>query len=421
MSKSVHELRKHPRYPAELRLKVRLPSGDVDTFTSMVSLRGFSARLPAQVLSGLESTFVAHLPDGQAVVGDAITRTSMPDGMTGFEIMLDPAVHAAWASFIDEEGSTGSLWRMIGRYTSGHGDTASARAVVYTEPKATVPVIAQQALAQQAGPPARDTKNATDDIEDTKKVALRFHTVGENGEAYRLCFATRPSTIGIDSDLVSKVEGFAKVAEKAVSRILDEPVVIRMSENAMAQEVRVAELSRGGYAYVQGSENLPAGLVSLVVGELILVEVDGQPVFPRFTEMELEQIACDTFPSDLTRPLFPTTTTPARHQETPAPAPDTTRAAPAPITFETPPPVMGVEAVRRAQDTAERRERRVYGTRQIDLFPAVWARAKIDGCEVMGPTMRDGERVLVLVLVGPGAPRVVKLDERSEVTLLARH
>jgi hypothetical protein len=419
MSKSVHELRKHPRYPAELRVKVRLPTGDIDTFTSMVSLQGFSARLPTQVSSNLESTFVAHLPDGQAVVGDAITRTSMPDGMTGFEIMLDASANTAWASFIDEEGSTGSLWRMIGRYTSGSGETASARAVVYTEQKSTVPVIAMQARAHQTGAPPPASEASTDDVEDTKPVALRFHTVGENGEAYRLCFATRPSTIGIDSDLVQKIDGFAKVAEKAVARILDEPVVIRMSDNAMAQEVRVAELSRGGYAYVQGGDGTHgAGLVSLVVGELILVEVDGRPIFPSFTEMELEQIACDTFPSDLTRPLFPTVTASSSASRS---ASEGGRQAPAPITFETPPPVNGVDAVRRAQDTAERKERRVYGTRTIDLYPAVWARTKVDGSEAMGPSMRDGERVLVLVLVGPGAPRVVKLDENSDVSLLARH
>ena len=36
----------------------------------------------------------------------------------------------------------------------------------------------------------------------------------------------------------------------------------------------------------------------------------------------------------------------------------------------------------------------------------------------MGPTLQDGPRVCVLALVGPGAPRVVRLDESSKVALL---
>jgi len=405
MSKSVHELRKHPRYPAELRVRLRLPSGDVDTFTAMVAIKGFSARLPQQVARGTEASFLVHLPDGTTVLGDAVVRTSMQDGMTGFEITLDAEGAENWAGFIDEEGSTGSLWRMIGRYTAGRGADASARAVTTTQPVATV------AAMQSVSIGAPDTvPSSTGEEEDTKRVVLRFHTVGENGEAYRLAFATRASTVGIDCDLARTVDGFAKLAEKAVSRVLDEPVILRMSENAMPLEVRVAELARGGYAYVQGDETLPAGLVSLVVGELILVEIDGQSVFPRFSEGELEQIACDTFPSDLTRPLFP----PSSSQS------ESGRALPEPVNFESPAPVTGVSAVRRAQDTAGRRERRVYGTRAIDLFPAVWGRATKDGAECMGPTMRDGERVLLLVLVGPGAPRVLKLDEQSVVSVLGR-
>lgn len=407
MSKSVHELRKHPRYPAELRVRLRLPSGDVDTFTAMVAIKGFSARLPHAVERGTEASFLVHLPDGTTVLGDAVARTSMQDGMTGFEITLDPDGLENWAGFIDEEGSTGSLWRMIGRYTAGRGADASARAVTTTQPVATIPVATMQSVSL-AGPDS--TSPSTGDEEDTKRVVLRFHTVGENGEAYRLAFKSRPSTVGIDCDLVRTIDGFAKLAEKAVSRVLDEPVILRMSENAMPLEVRVAELARGGYAYVQGDESVPAGLVSLVVGELILVEIDGQSVFPRFSEGELEQIACDTFPSDLTRPLFPPSTTQS----------ESGRALPEPVQFESPAPVTGVSAIRRAQDTAGRRERRVYGTRAIDLFPAVWGRATKDGAECMGPTMRDGDRVLLLVLVGPGAPRVLKLDDQSVVSVLGR-
>ena len=77
------------------------------------------------------------------------------------------------------------------------------------------------------------------------------------------------------------------------------------------------------------------------------------------------------------------------------------------------------DALRVAQGATAQVERRTYGDRTIELFPQVWARSRqADGFDVMGPTLRDGQRCLMLVLVGAGAPRILRLDDGSDVKLM---
>ena len=75
--------------------------------------------------------------------------------------------------------------------------------------------------------------------------------------------------------------------------------------------------------------------------------------------------------------------------------------------------------MRFAQAASEDAQRRRYGEREIFFHPSVWAKVRDeDGNELMGPTMQDGPRLCVLALVGPGSPRVVRLTQASDVTLL---
>jgi len=377
------ENRRHDRFPVEMRVKARLPEGDVEAYTSTVSRGGFGLRLGSSVEIGQAISFIVYLPTNRALLGRGVCRNVVGSAV-GFEAEFDANNRPHWDAFIDQEESTGSLWRMIGRYTSGGSEDGSARDLVIEGESATE--LGGVAPVEGGGP-----------------LKLRFHTVGENGEAYRVAFEKHSSIAAIDSDLVGKYPGFKELAERAVGRMLERPVIIRQGTHAAPQEVRVVELTRGGYGFLQGGEGRPVALVSLGLGETILIEVNGEPVFPHFEEFDLERIACDTFRQDSTAPMF-------------GPAPSPALAADA-----APPPTEGQEAIRLAQDRATQVETRRYGEREIDLYPQVWAKAKDkNGNEVMGPSMRDGDRLLLLVLVGSGAPRVLRITESTPCSLMQR-
>lgn len=374
---------------------MRVGGVDTNATTQMVSAEGFSAHLATMPKRGEACRFVVHLPDGTAQVGEAVCKNAIAD-LCGFSIQFErDDATAAWEKFIAQEEATGSLWRMIGRYThaSPDGGGGSAREVTVDAGMVSAPQTSPGATPQ---PP---------DVAPTGR--LRFHTVGENGEAYRVLFERFESTEGVDCDLAERITGFADLAARAVLRVLDDEIVLRFIDDGPALRVRVCEQRRGGYAYIHESVDRGAALVSLAVGELILIEIDGEPVHPYFSLDELERIACDTFRSDMVQPMFAPPSAPVPR-------------APEPITFATPPPIAGVAAVQRAQQDAAQIETRSYGERTIELFPQVWARANIEGAMLLGPVMRDKQRALLLVLVGPGAPRVLRLDDDTDVSLLGR-
>jgi hypothetical protein len=291
-----------------------------------------------------------------------------------------------WDNFVDEEESTGPLWRMIGRIADAPDDALAPRGITVT---------------------SKDTGGAQ-----------RFHTAGENGLAWRMAFHKQPSDHAEESDLCVRLPGFREPGRRLVRRVLREDVTLRLDAELPPFRARIVELNRGGYAYVQTE---PVGIVSLGVGELFLVERDGASEFPHFTPLELEQIACDTFRNDLTRPMFSARTTPKAPPPVPLPPLSTTSTEPV---LPPKPPVdttrfrEGYDAVRFAQTVADVVQTRRYGDRDIFFHPSVWAKVTNDEGELMGPTMQDEGRVCVLALVGPGAPRVVRLTPQSKVSLL---
>ena len=369
-----------------LRAHLALATGTVSTTTQGVSRTGMSVRLSPQPALEEEVVVTIELPNGTSIDGRARCRSHLPECLCGMSLSFGGEAQPYWDAFVDEEESTGSLWRMIGRIARAPDDALAPRGV-------------------------REREGGDD---------LQFHTAGENGEAYRVAFEKQAFDIGIDSDLVTTLPGFIEQARRLVHRVLREPMMLRLDEAHGGKLViaRIAELQRGGYAYVQGDAETPTGLVSLCVGELILVARNGKRLFPYFTDDELERIACDTFRRDLQRPIF---TTPPRGvprpQLSPAPValpPLQSLKASVPAKFKE-----GLNAVRFAQAAAEDVQVRRYGDRDVYFHPSVWVRVKsADGSEVMGPTLHDGVRVCVLALVGPGAPRVIRLDEASTVSLL---
>jgi hypothetical protein len=387
------DLRQHPRFRVALRVHLALASERgraVTTTTVGVSRTGMSVKLAVPPDIGEDTAVTIELPSGTTIDGVARTKNHLPGSLVGMSLVFTGDAQAYWDAFVDEEESTGSLWRMIGRVARAPDDANAPRGL--------------------------SERVASDD--------LRFHTVGENGEAYRIAFQKHESDPGVDSDLAQLLPGFKEQAKRLVTRVLREPVTLRLDEgSSRLSRVRVAELVRGGYAWVQGlpsttqsGEELPVGLVALGVGELIVVMKNGQSVFPHYSDMELEQIACDTFRRELDRPVFGTT--PARG--TPRPK------MPAPVPL---PPLAsaeekarfreGYDAVRFAQTANNDVQMRRYGNRDIWFHPSVWAKVSLDdGSELMGPTLQDDGRVCILALVGMGAPRVVKLDAKSRVKLL---
>jgi len=407
-------IRRDPRQPVQLPLRLITPSGEVAGFTEGVSRGGFSLQLSQTMAVGQQVQFRLYLPNNTEVRGTAVCRNLRPGGITGFALSIDANSTQLWNDFVDQEEATGNLWRMLNRYIeAGEDESADLRSVTA---RGRVGSLLQAGGVSFGGwlPGAAAQQ----------LVSLRLHTVGENGEAYRIIFEKHPSDAPADSDLRHKMPGFREMAERAVRRVLRENVLIRLNDRAPVVPVRIAELNRGTFGYVQRSD--PAGgecgLVSLGLGELLLIEIDGRAIYPHFSVDDLERIACDNVRLDLDRPMFRSVAASTIHPEleTRPPAdPQFEEVATQPEATMQVVPTEGVAAIRFAQARADQVQTRTYGERAIRLFPEIWARTRDrEGNEVMGPTMEDGPRVCVLALVGPNTPRVVKLDEDSKVELL---
>src|SRR5262245_20106377 len=93
-----------------------------------------------------------ELPNGTTIDGRARCKSHLPGCLCGMSLSFGGDAQAYWDSFVDEEESTGSLWRMIGRIAKAPDDA-----------------LAPRGFSEREG--SQD---------------LRFHTAGENGEAYRV-------------------------------------------------------------------------------------------------------------------------------------------------------------------------------------------------------------------------------------------
>jgi hypothetical protein len=334
------------------------------------------------------------LPDGKTIAARAIPKGGERE-QSGFGLTIpDEDAARSWRAFLEEQQDASSLWSLIGRFASSSGEEKeTARLALEQSP---IGVLFKRVGARADKDVAAPSQNRV----------LRFHAVGENGEAYRIAFEKRGGVQPENSDLVSR-PGFKALAIKAASRVMKQDVVIQRDAKSTPLPVRVVELQRGGFAYVHGGhDGIPVGLVGLAAGESILVEDNGSSVFPHFDHDDLERIACDTVKKE-ERPR-------ARPEEiVDATPPPTVLTEEAPLE-----PAVGLDALRAAQARA------IHGTRHyenkvIDVFPQVWIQATLaNGQEVMGPTLRDGDRLLVLVLEGEGAPRIAKLGDANGVRVL---
>jgi len=390
---STADPRTDARVPAALRVRLKLATGDTDVVTDAVSLGGFGTAVRVPIAAGDIVEIALYLPNGAILSAHAECKNS-DETHAGFALQFSELdVQAQWRAYIDEQEQEGSLWTLLGKFASTSGDEKEAARAALE--KSSIGVLFKRII-----PTSSSSASATSATSAAAPRALRFHVVGENGEAYRIAFEKHGGTPPEKSDLVS-LPGFKVLAVKVASRVLRQDVIVRKDQKSEPAPVRVVELQRGGYAAVHGgTEGVPVGLVSLAVGEVILVEVDGAPVFPNFDADDLERIALDTFKKD----------EPQRPKPEPLPR--------EPVGISVASPTEGHDALRAAQDASPRATRK-YDERAIDVFPQVWAQATLaDGQPVMGPTLRDGEKLLVLILEGPGAPRIAKLEGARNVRVL---
>src|SRR4051812_41648624 len=127
--------RRFPRYPANLRLRLSLPSGELETTTEDISLGGFSAPCAPPPQVGTTFGCVLHLPDNRLLTGTATVMRLPEDAAVGFNCELVEADAAHWKSFVEQEASSGGLWRMIGRYAVNQGqEKEAARSVLEKGP-----------------------------------------------------------------------------------------------------------------------------------------------------------------------------------------------------------------------------------------------------------------------------------------------
>lgn len=392
--------RRFARYPVNLRLRLQLPSGELETTTEDISLAGFSAPCPDLPEVGTTFGFVVYLPDGRLVSGTASAMHVSPDRLAGFSCEFAPAELPTWESFVKQEQDSGGVWRMIARYARSDGDDAEAARSVLEKGRFGF-------LFKKLGGEKKDEAEAPS--------AVRLHMVGENGEAYRVAFEKHPSEAPEVSAFANAAPNVLAFAKRAVSRILTQDVYLKRSPHAKVEPVRLVEMTKGGFGFLVEHPGGKPGLMGLHGSELIAVEADGKPVFPFFDAADLERIACDTFRRAPEEPQpAEVHGTPAKEERfSPAYAHKEVDTKGASRTTE--------EELRRILTANQRVQTRTYGQRTLKLFPDLWLEVERPVAwpgAVRGFAMEDGLALCLFVLEGKGAPRVVRLEAGDLLSLI---
>lgn len=383
-----------------LRLRLQLPGGELETTTEDISVAGFSAPCVPAPEVGTRLGFVLHLPDERQLVGQASVVRATDEGVVAFASEVAEGQQAEWAAFVEQEAASGGLWRMIGRYAVNQGqEKEAARSVLEKGPLGI--------LFRRIGA-------APADAPESAPVSTRLHMVGENGEAWRVAFEKHPGVAPDASDLAASVPGFLELARVTVARILPQEVFLKRSPQGLIAPARVVELIKGGFAIVVLHPNAPPSLAGLHGAELLAVEVDGKPIFPFFDAADLDRIALDNFRRDPERAPAPEPSVPLKEERFAA-AYTHKELATAELAKSS------QRDVREAMAIAQRVQTRRYGDRTIRLFPELWLevlRPKAWAGPVRGFAMEDGLQLCVFVLVGQDAPRVVALDPADAIAII---
>jgi hypothetical protein len=84
------------------------------------------------------------------------------------------------------------------------------------------------------------------------------------------------------------------------------------------------------------------------------------------------------------------------------------------------PSAVSFDDVRAAMIASQRVQSRTYGSRTLRLFPDIWLYAEPATAPqpIRGFAVEDGDALCLFVLVGPRAPRVVKLQPGDFVSVI---
>lgn len=381
--------RRFPRLPINLRLRLQFPNGELETTTDEISLAGFSAPCPDLPEVGTSFGFVVHLPDGNLVTGTACAMR-LAGTSAGFSCEFSPAQQPRWEAFVQQEQASGGLWRMLGRYASSGGQERSVLE------KGPLGVLFRTEAPQGPG-------------------VVRLHMVGENGEAYRIAFEKHPSEkpeVSAFAKADPKVQEFAR---RAVTRVLNQEVFLKRAPHASLESLRIVEMTKGGYGYLMVQPGGKLGLMGLHGSELIAIEVDGKNVFPFFDAGELDRIAGDTFRMAESAPAQPATAAVPVLKEERFSEQYVHKKVDSQLRIGCTP-----KQLSEAMDASQRVQTRTYGPRTLRLYPDLWLEVQRPGwpTAARGFAVEDGKALCVFVLVGPDAPKVIRLETGDIVFIL---
>lgn len=385
--------RRFPRYPVNLRLRLQFPNGELETTTDEISLAGFSAPCPDLPEVGTSFGFVVHLPDGTLVTGTACAMrlpSAGAAGLAGFSCEFAAAQQPLWEAFVQQEQGSGGLWRMLGRYASAGG--GQERSLLEKGPLGV--------LFRAEAPEGHGV--------------VRLHMVGENGEAYRIAFEKHQSErpeVSAFANAEPKVQEFAK---RAVTRVLHHEVFLKRAPHAALESLRLVEMAKGGYGYILQQPGGKLGLMGLHGSELVAIEVDGKSVFPFFDQGELDRIAGDTFRVSEMPPVSEPASVPVLKEERFSEK-YVHKKVDSQLRISCTPSQLS-----EAMDASQRVQTRTYGPRTLRLFPDLWLEVQRASWSsaARGFAVEDGDALCVFVLVGPDAPKVIRLETGDIVFIL---
>lgn len=401
--------RESRRLAISIKVRLHLPNGEVEVQTRTISAGGFGAAIKLYALPDGTTFPVTLMLPNIMLKGTARLAYKGADEVCGFALQVAPDDELTWLDFINGEGQSEPLWRLIGRFATTNGDEKEALRSVLE--KGRFGILFKRVIPASTPAPATP---ATPPPGPTEELTLRFHMVGENGEAYRVAFEKHGGVPAAQSDLEERMPGFRALAMKTVTRVLPADLVLRRFQDGPVQALRVVELSRGGFAAVLHKPPAPPGLVGLHGTEMIVVEASGEKVFPFFDDDDLERIAADTIRRESV--------------SQPAKAPEKKPQLEERFSERYVHRVVENDAQNSADPLAPLRQRlaaesrmqtRTYGDRTIRLYPDVWLEVQRDDVELgMGVAMEDGDRICFLMLEGTGAPRVLRLKTGDTVKIL---
>lgn len=386
--------REQARAYLKLPVTVSSPLGSWSGRTRDISTGGALLFLEPPYPSG-PCTLSVELPDG-ALTASAEVRFTIPNVGVGFQFVdLPDDLRGRLQRAVDAASATFGLWGMVGKYLTEHEPRAplrlpGAQESLFAELRATL-------RNNSAGPRAADAP-----------AQHVLHPVGENGAAYRILFRRPGCVAPSESPLAAVLPGFLRTVGDKVWRVAPQDVWLKLHSGSQPRPYRVVQLTQGGHAAVVVSQVPGApprvSLLTLSLGEQIAVSLRGSPVFPAFTDEELEEIRLDSVKNSTTG------------SASAAPLPANLR-----FTDFAPYDESG-EGVLTAMLRADpQSEVRTYGSRTVTLHPHVLLRVRdARGNEEVGVPLHDGRRYTLLQLTADGFGRVIPLQREKQFSVLIR-